>query len=81
MSVLCVATNNRVLFELEGRFMATSYKGLFAQKLPDGSVVAVQVEDPNGNSLSLDPDTYTKRGVLPPIDQLPDQNEYQGGNQ
>ena len=57
--------------------MATSYKGIFVQKLTDGSIFAVQVEDPNGNSISLDPKSYTLRQIPPPIDQLPDQQEYQ----
>jgi hypothetical protein len=65
---------------MEEGFMTTNYTGLFAQKLSDGSVISVQVEEPNGNSLTLDPADYVSRGIQPPIDQLPDQFEHQGND-
>lgn len=56
--------------------MTTKYRGLFVQKLSDGTIVSVQVEDPNGYGMDLEPDDYSLRKILPPIDKLPDQFEY-----
>ena len=56
--------------------MSSSYKGLYVQRFEDGTIYGVQVVDPGGNSISLDPNTYIERGVNPPIEQLPDQENY-----
>ncbi len=56
--------------------MASSYRGLYVQRLSDGTIHSVQVVDAGGNSIPLDPDTYIQRGVEPPIDHLPDIYEY-----
>lgn len=53
----------------------SEYKGLYVQRLTDGSVFAVQVKDPYGNETSLDPNTYVQRGIEPPLDSLPDKKE------
>lgn len=57
--------------------MASSYKGLYVQRLSDGTIHSVQVVDPGGNSIPLDPQTYIDRDVRPPIDELPDLEGYQ----
>lgn len=57
--------------------MASSYKGLYVQHLSDGSIHSVQVVDTAGNSIPLDPETYAEREVQPPIDQLPNQEDYE----
>lgn len=55
----------------------TSYKGLYVQRLEDGTIFGVQVADSSGNSISLLPQTYIEREVCPPIESLPDQANYQ----
>jgi hypothetical protein len=56
--------------------MSSSYTGLYVQCLSDGIIHNVQVVDTAGISIPLDPDTYIERDVKPPIDQLPDQEDY-----
>jgi hypothetical protein len=56
--------------------MSSSYTGLYVQRLSDGIIHNVQVVDTAGISIPLDPDTYIERDVKPPIDQLPDQEDY-----
>lgn len=53
----------------------SSYKGLYTQSAGH-QIFNVQVEDPGGNSIGLTPDIYVARGILPPIEQLPDIKEY-----
>lgn len=57
--------------------MASSYKGLYVQRLSDGVIHSVQVVDPGGNSISLETQEYINRNVKPPIDELPDLEDYQ----
>lgn len=54
----------------------SSYTGLYVQRLSNGKVDSVQVVDPSGNSLVLDPETYIERQISPPIGQLPDIDDY-----
>ncbi len=56
--------------------MSSSYKGLYVQRSSDRTFHSVQVVDTGGNSIPLDPDTYIQRDIKPPIDQLPDQEDY-----
>jgi hypothetical protein len=56
--------------------MSSSYKGLYVQRLADGTICSVQVVDTGGNSISLPPNIYIERDVKPPIEQLPDQENY-----
>jgi hypothetical protein len=56
--------------------MSSSYTGLYVQRFSDGKIHSVQVVDTVGNSIPLDPDIYEGRDVKPPIDQLPDQEDY-----
>lgn len=53
-----------------------AYTGLYTQHLSNGAVHGVQVRDTAGNDLSIDPQTYVQRGVQPPIDHLPSEDEY-----
>jgi hypothetical protein len=59
--------------------MNSSYRGIFAHKLKDGTITDVQVEDTGGQSLSLPIAEYERRGIQPPADSLPDQYEYKPG--
>jgi hypothetical protein len=54
----------------------SSYKGLYVQRFENGTIHSVQVVDTGGNSIPLDPEIYIERGVKPPIEQLPDQENY-----
>lgn len=54
----------------------SSYTGLYVQRLSNGEIASVQVVDPFGNSLSLEPEIYTERQIKPPIEQLPDMENY-----
>lgn len=57
--------------------MASSYKGLYVQRASDGVIHSVQVVDSGGNSIPLDPQIYIDREVEPPINELPDLEQYQ----
>lgn len=59
--------------------MASSYKGLYVQRLSDGTIHSVQVVDTGGNSMPIAPEIYMQREVQPPLDQLPDLNDYDKG--
>jgi hypothetical protein len=50
----------------------TSYKGMCVFRLGSGAIFNAKVEDAAGNQLTISPDDYLRRGVNPPIDQLPD---------
>ena len=54
----------------------SSYTGLYVQRLSNGILHNVQVFDPFGNSIPLDPETYVARGIKPLIEQLPDEKTY-----
>lgn len=54
----------------------SSYTGLYVQRLSNGEIHSVQVVDPFGNSLPLEPAIYIQRQINPPIEQLPDVNNY-----
>lgn len=55
----------------------SDYKGIYVQRLNDGSIFNVKVEDSAGTSLTLDPQDYINRGIQPDIKQLPDIDNYQ----
>jgi hypothetical protein len=57
--------------------MASSYKGLYVQRLSSGGIYSVQVVDSGGNAFPLEPAEYVSRGIQPPIDSLPDLEQYQ----
>lgn len=59
--------------------MASSYTGLYVQRLNDGAIHNVQVVDAGGHSIPLNPNEYIARGVQPPIDQLSDLEDYEKG--
>lgn len=59
--------------------MASSYRGLYVQRNSNGVIDSVQVVDTGGNSIPLPPDVYVDRGVKPPIDELPDLEDYKAG--
>lgn len=50
----------------------SGYKGLYTQCLSDGTIHSVQVIDPSGHSIPLDPQTYIERQIKPSIEELPD---------
>ncbi|ACX96486.1 hypothetical protein [Halothiobacillus neapolitanus] len=54
----------------------SSYTGLYTQQLSNGTIYSVQVVDPGGNSLPLEPAVYVARQIKPLIDELPDVANY-----
>lgn len=56
--------------------MASSDMGLYVQRRNDGTIHSVQVRDPYGHTLAMDPDLYVARDVQPPLEQLPDIEDY-----
>lgn len=54
----------------------SSYRGLYVQRLENGEIDSVQVVDPLGNSLPLEPQKYIERQINPPIEELPDIDGY-----
>lgn len=61
---------------METETTMSSYTGLYVQRLSTGQIHSVQVRDTGGNALPLDPHEYIRRGINPPIEQLPDQDAY-----
>lgn len=56
--------------------MASSYRGLYVERNSNGQIHNVQVADPSGNSIPLNPDVYLERDVNPPMESLPDAEGY-----
>lgn len=56
--------------------MVSVYKGLYVQRLSNGTIHNVQVADPSGISIPLDPDVYLEREIKPPMESLPDAEQY-----
>lgn len=56
--------------------MASSYRGIFACKLQDGTIISVQCEDTAGNGIDVSIDDYRQRGIQPPAETLPDQHQF-----
>ena len=52
--------------------------GLYVQRLSTGDVHSVQIKDDAGMEWPVDPSVYITRGYEPPIDSLPDLEEYDG---
>jgi len=50
----------------------SSYRGVCVLRLTTGEIHGVKVIDTAGNGNVLDPSEYVRRGVQPPLDQLPD---------
>jgi hypothetical protein len=58
----------------------SSYRGIYVQRLSDGTIHSVQVVDSAGNSIPLDPQVYLQRAIEPAMDALPDVAEFQRMN-
>jgi len=56
--------------------VASTYRGIFAHKLSDGTIISVQCVDTAGNGNDVPIDTYRLRGVSPPAESLPDQHQH-----
>lgn len=56
--------------------MASSYTGLYIQRLSDETIHSVQIIDTAGNSMPLDPNIYTERDIRLSMEQLPDEKDY-----
>lgn len=54
----------------------SAYKGLYVQRLSDGLIHSVQVQDVGGIGLPLSPLDYVNREISPPIQTLPDEDQY-----
>ena len=53
-----------------------SIHGIYVQRLSNGTIHGVQVEDDAGNYWSISPEEYEARGYLPTINSLPDAEDY-----
>lgn len=53
----------------------TSLRGLCVLRLKSGEIYDVKVQDGATNQYTLKPDEYTRRGIKPPLDKLPDCTE------
>jgi hypothetical protein len=56
--------------------MASGYRGIFAHKLADGTIISVQCVDTAGNGNDVSIDIYRQRAIQPPAESLPDQHQY-----
>jgi hypothetical protein len=56
--------------------VASSYRGLYVQRLNNGQISNVQVKTPEGKSNTLSFFDYQAREIQPSIDQLPDAATY-----
>ena len=61
--------------------MASSYYGIFANKLQDGTITSVQCRDATGMGNDVPIDVYRQRGIQPPAESLPDQHQYKPSNE
>ena len=56
--------------------MTSSYRGVYVRRYSNGQIYNVQVATPQGNSSTVSPFDYHAREIEPPIDRLPDAEEY-----
>jgi hypothetical protein len=56
--------------------MASFYQGIYVQRFGNGEIHNVQVISPGGHSMSITPEMYLSKGVEPPMDSLPDAEQY-----
>ena len=59
-----------------GEAKLTSYRGVFVRRYSNGQIYNVQVATPQGNSSTVSLFDYHAREIEPPIDRLPDAEEY-----
>ena len=55
----------------------STYKGIFVQRLNDGTIYGVQVLEESGHEVTWKPGDYIERGIEPAIDSLPNQEDYE----
>lgn len=55
--------------------MSSSYRGLYVQ-CSNGQIHSVQVADPGGISIPLTPEIYLEKEIMPPMESLPDAEQY-----
>ena len=56
--------------------MTSSYRGVYVRRYSNGQIYNVQVATPQGNSSTVSLFDYHAREIEPPIDRLPDAEEY-----
>ena len=56
--------------------MSNWYRGVYVQRLNNGQIYSVQVVAPGLILMTLPPREYAARGIQPPMDKLPDAEEY-----
>jgi hypothetical protein len=56
--------------------VASSYRGVYVQRHSNGQIYNVQVVAPGGSSYPVSFFDYQAREIEPPIDMLPDAEEY-----
>ena len=57
----------------------SSYIGVHVNRLEGGTIDSVQVKDSAGIELPISPDEYKRRGIKPPIEELPEATSLQAG--
>jgi len=56
--------------------MASLYRGIYVQRYRNGEVHNVQVVSPGGHSMAITPEMYLAKEIEPPMDSLPDAEQY-----
>ena len=56
--------------------MTSSYRGVYVRRYSNGQIYNVQVATPQGNSSTFSLFDYQAREIYPPVDRLPDADEY-----
>lgn len=56
--------------------MKSSYRGIYAHTLANGTIHEIQCEDATGNGVTLPLAEYQARSIQPAAESLPDQHRY-----
>ena len=56
--------------------MTSLYRGIYVQRHRNGKIHNVQVVSPGGHSTAITPEMYLSKEVEPPMDSLPDAEQY-----
>ena len=59
-----------------GKFNVANYRGVCVRRYSNGQIYNVQIATPQGNSSTVSLFDYHAMEIEPPIDQLPDAEEY-----
>jgi hypothetical protein len=56
--------------------MASFYQGIYVQRYRNGEIHNVQVVSPGGHSMAITPEMYLTKEIEPPINSLPNAEQY-----